>query len=62
MTGVTGFEISYPPGGSDLLMVQPVSLKVTLQRKGNTGYVDPETYTYRRTAAGAAMRRRGNKL
>ncbi len=49
MTGVTGFEISYPPGGSDLLMVQPVSLKVTLQRKGNTGHVDPETYTYRRT-------------
>lgn len=49
ITGMTGFEISYPPGGSDLLMVQPVSLKVTLQRKGNTGHVLPETFTYRRT-------------
>ena len=49
ITGLTGFEITYPPGGSDLLMVQPVSIKVTLQRKGNTGHVDPESYTYRRT-------------
>lgn len=49
MTGVTAFEIAYPPGGSDILMVQPVSIKVVLQRKGNTGRPDPETFTYRRT-------------
>ncbi|MBX3172451.1 MAG: hypothetical protein KF760_33915 [Candidatus Eremiobacteraeota bacterium] len=49
MTGVAAFEITYPPGGSDLLLVQPVSVKVVLQRRGNTGHSQPETFTYRRT-------------
>ncbi|MBS2035973.1 hypothetical protein JST97_13370 [bacterium] len=49
LTGLSQFEISYPPGGSDLLLIQPITLKVTLQRKGNTGHPEPETYTYRRS-------------
>lgn len=49
ITGLTAFQVSYPPGGSDLLLVQPVLLKFTLQRKGNTGRPDPETYTYQRS-------------
>jgi hypothetical protein len=49
ISGLTNFEITYPPGGSDLLVIQPVTIKVTLQRKGNTGHPEPETYTYRRS-------------
>lgn len=49
LSGLTAFEISYPPGGSDLLLIQPVTLKITLQRKGNTGHPEPETYTYQRS-------------
>ena len=49
ITGLTAFEISYPPGGSDALMIQPVTFKLTLERKGNTGHKAPETYTYQRS-------------
>ena len=49
ISGLSEFEISYPPGGSDLLMIQPVTLKVVLQRRGATGRPEPETFTYRRS-------------
>ncbi|MBN9418877.1 hypothetical protein ABS71_16160 [bacterium SCN 62-11] len=49
VTGLTSFEISYPPGGSDVLMIQPVTFKLTLERKGNTGRNTPEVYTYQRS-------------
>lgn len=49
VTGLTGFDIIYPPGGSDLLLIQPLTIKLTLQRKGNTGRPQPETFTYQRS-------------
>ncbi|MFN8613052.1 MAG: hypothetical protein U0931_36275 [Vulcanimicrobiota bacterium] len=49
VSGLTNFEISYPPGGSDLLVIQPVTVKLSLQRKGNTGHPQPETFTYQRS-------------
>lgn len=49
ITGLRSFEISYPPGGSDLLLVQPLTIKMVLGRKGNTGHNAPELFTYKRT-------------
>ena len=49
ISGLTAFEVTYPPGGSDLLLIQPIMIKLTLQRRGNTGRPDPETYTYQRS-------------
>ena len=49
ISGLTEFQITYPPGGSDLLIIQPVIVKFTLQRKGNTGRPDPETCTLQRS-------------
>ncbi|MEW6278457.1 MAG: hypothetical protein AB1758_07550 [Candidatus Eremiobacterota bacterium] len=48
-TGVQSFEILYPPGGSDQLVVQPLRFRIRLERRGNTGGRGPETFTYSRT-------------
>lgn len=49
VSGLRSFEVSYPPGGSDLLLVQPLTIKLVLERRGNTGHTAPELFTYRRT-------------
>jgi hypothetical protein len=49
VTGLAAFEIRYPPGGSDALMIQPVTFKLTLERRGNTGRNVPESYVYERS-------------
>lgn len=48
-TGVTEFNLLHPPGGSDDLYVQPLTLQLVLQREGNTGHGRPEVFTCTRT-------------
>ena len=55
-SGVTAFNLTYPPGGSDDLYVQPLTVQIVLERKGNTGHTRPEVFTYTRTVFLAEQR------
>lgn len=55
-SGVTSFQLSYPPGGSDDQYVQPLTLEIVQQRRGNTGHSQPETFSYRRSVFLAEQR------
>ncbi len=48
-TGVTQFDLLHPSGGSDALYIQPLTIKMTLQRRGNTGNTAAEMFTLART-------------
>lgn len=47
--GVTGFDLIHPAGGSDGLYIQPLTIKLTLERRGNTGNSAAEIFTVSRT-------------
>lgn len=55
-SGVTAFNITYPPLGSDELYIQPLTLQLVQRRKGNTGRPEPETFSYTRTVFLAEQR------
>jgi len=48
-SGVTAFNLTYPPGGTDELYVQPLTIQIVQQREGNTGHGQPEVFSYSRT-------------
>ncbi len=48
-SGVTAFNLSYPSGGTDDLYVQPLTVQIVQERKGNTGHSKPETFTCTRS-------------
>jgi hypothetical protein len=49
VSGVTDFRLSYPPSGSDDLYIQPLTIQIVQERRGNTGHSQPERFTYTRT-------------
>ncbi len=48
-SGVTGFELIHPAGGSDAVYIQPLTIKMTLERRGNTGHSAAEVFAVTRT-------------
>lgn len=56
VSGVTAFNLTYPPTGSDEEYVQPLTIQLVQQRRGNTGLRAPETFTYTRTVFLAEQR------
>ena len=55
-SGVTAFNLIYPPGGTDDLYVQPLTIQIVSQRQGNTGHAKPEVFTYTRSVFLAEQR------
>jgi len=55
-SGVREFNVTYPPGGSDDMYVQPLTLQIVQQREGNTGHGRPEVFTCTRTVFLAEQR------
>lgn len=56
VSGVTEFNLTYPPGGSDDQYIQPLTLQIVQQREGNTGHGRPEVFTCTRTVFLAEQR------
>lgn len=55
-SGVKAFRLTYPPGGTDNLYVQPLTISIISQRQGNTGHSKPEIFTYSRNVFLAEQR------